>query len=212
MKKEIQKLQFISQKVKNFSHIEIIEKACEAGVNWIQLRIKNETEQTILEKAKEAKKICSFHKTNLIINDHPQIAKETNAEGVHLGKNDESIVKARKLLGENFIIGGTANTFEDIIEHYKNGVDYIGLGPYKFTSTKKNLSPVLGLEGYKNIINKCQLEKIKIPIVAIGGIETKDILPIMKTGVWGIAVSSLIAKAENLQERTEEILNILKNN
>ncbi len=187
---KIQNLQFISQSTKAFSHLEIIEQACEAGVKWVQLRIKEEAEQVILEKAKEAKKICSFHNAKLIINDHPEIAKEINADGVHLGKEDESILNARKLLGDEFIIGGTANTFEDVLDHYKNGVNYIGLGPYKFTSTKKKLSPVLGLDGYKNIIEKCSLEKIGIPIVAIGGIETKDILPIMKTGVWGIAVSS----------------------
>ena len=94
-------------------------------------------------------KICRKYNATLILNDHVHLVKEIGANGVHLGKSDMSPVKARELLGSNYIIGGTANNMEDIRQLHKSGVDYIGLGPFRFTRTKKNLAPILGIEGYK---------------------------------------------------------------
>ena len=145
------------------------------------------------------------------------LVKELQIDGVHLGKNDMPIAEARKILGDGFIIGGTANTFEDVKAHYEAGADYIGCGPFRFTTTKEKLSPILGLEGYREIIhrmkgNNCadmKGESIDIPLVAIGGITKEDIPEIMKTGVNGIALSGCILHAENPAEETREILALL---
>ena len=144
-----------------------------------------------------------------LIDDRVALVKELQIDGVHLGKNDMPIAEARKILGDGFIIGGTANTFEDVKAHYEAGADYIGCGPFRFTTTKEKLSPILGLEGYKDIIQKMKEESIDIPLVAIGGITKEDIPEIMKTGVNGIALSGCILHAVNPVEETREILALL---
>lgn len=209
----MEKLQFISQENAITTHIQSIQKACESGVKWIQLRVKDKTEDEILSLAKQAKEICDKYKAVLIINDYPHIAKKISAAGVHLGKEDMTVDEGRNLLGKNFIIGGTANTFEDIETHFKNGADYVGIGPFRFTTTKKKLSPILGTEGYKKIVSDCKQKGITIPLIAIGGIELNDIPDILQTGVNGIAVSGLIVNAENTKStvsKINELLNQLK--
>ena len=120
------------------------------------------------------------------------------------------ISEARQILGKNFIIGGTANTFEDVRMHAEAGADYIGCGPFRFTTTKKNLSPVLGLEGYTDIVSKMKAEGINLPIVAIGGITKEDIPSLMKTGITGIAISGSVLRAENPIEEMKEIITIIE--
>ncbi|MDR2692557.1 MAG: thiamine phosphate synthase, partial [Dysgonamonadaceae bacterium] len=134
---------------------------------------------------------------DLYINDHVEICRRIGATGVHLGKSDMPPGEARKILGKNFIIGGTANTFEDILRLNAEGVDYIGLGPFRFTATKKNLSPVLGLPGYKQIMEQCAVRGINLPVFAIGGITAGDIPALLNSGITGIAMSSAILQAEN---------------
>ena len=112
--------------------------------------------------------------TTFILNDRVELAALIGADGVHLGKNDMSPMEARSILGPQAIIGGTANTFDDILRLIDESVDYIGLGPFRFTSTKKNLSPVLGIEGYAHIFQLCKEHNINIPIVAIGGLDKSD--------------------------------------
>jgi signal transduction histidine kinase len=116
-----------------------------------------------------------------------------------------SFSEARKLTNPAFIIGGTANTIDDIEMHSKAGANYVGVGPFRFTTTKKKLSPVLGLEGYKIIVDECNKRNIFIPLIAIGGIELNDIPAIMQTGVFGIAVSGLIANSDNTEETVKQI-------
>jgi thiamine-phosphate pyrophosphorylase len=128
----------------------------------------------------------------LIINDNVTIAKEIGADGVHLGKNDMHPTEAREILGGEAIIGGTANTIEDVVQLSGSGVNYIGLGPYRFTTTKDKLSPILGLEGYMKIMREVQMMSIDIPIIAIGGIVPGDVAALMETGIYGVAVSSAI--------------------
>ena len=104
--------------------------------------------------------------------------------------------EARTILGSDFIIGGTANTLEDIFLLYQYGVDYIGLGPYRFTLTKENLSPILGLSGIGEIISTLNtFNKNGIPIIGIGGIQLEDVSRLMQTGIGGVAVSSAINKS-----------------
>ena len=171
--------------------------ALEGGCSWIQLRMKDAADEDIIATARKLRPICSEYKATFVIDDHVDIARLVHADGVHLGKNDMPVAEARRLLGTDYIIGGTANTFKDVEALYRDGADYIGCGPYRFTTTKKNLSPILGLCGYQQIVADMHRAEIDIPIVAIGGIKYEDIEPIMQTGVNGMAVSGSILNADD---------------
>lgn len=205
-------LQFITHNTDTISYLHSAELVLKGGCKWIQLRMKEASTDEIMDTAIKIKNLCKLYKATFIIDDHIVIAREVGADGVHLGKNDLPVAEARKIMGNSFIIGGTANTFEDIERLTESGADYIGLGPFRFTETKKNLSPILGIEGYRDIMEKCRKRNISIPIVAIGGITAHDISSIMETGVNGIALSSTILRSPNPVEETANILNIIKYN
>lgn len=200
------RFQFISHFNEKYSYLDGIKEALEGGCRWIQLRMKDATDEDIRPIAIEVKKLCKEYHATFIIDDRVELVKELKADGVHLGKNDMHICDARKILGDEFIIGGTANTLEDVKAHAMSGADYIGCGPFRYTTTKQRLSPILGLEGYQNIIDGMKAENILLPIVAIGGITIEDIPEIMKTGVTGIALSGSILNAENPVKETARIL------
>ena len=199
-------LQFITHETEQFSYREGAFMALEAGCKWIQLRMKDVAVETVRQLAEELKKTCEKYHALLIIDDYVEVAREVKADGVHLGKNDMPIEEARKLLGEGFIIGGTANTFEDVKRHYEAGADYLGIGPFRFTTTKKNLSPILGLEGYRNIKQQMIEAGIILPTVAIGGITVEDIPAILATGIEGIAMSGAILQAHDPAAEIKRIL------
>lgn len=203
---QISRFHYLTQDLPDISHQELAEIACKNGIRWIQLRVKNKPFEDWLQIAKDVKQICNHFQTTLIINDHAEIAKAVDADGVHVGKNDVSVLAARKIVGESKIIGATANSLEDILAHQKNGVHYIGLGPYKFTKTKEKLNPILGLEGY-SIIQ--QSNNSSIPIIAIGGIQLEDVQPLMNTGVHGVAVSSVINLADDKPKVISSFLELL---
>ena len=199
----IDKLHYISQESESGSHLMAIGRALEAGCKWIQLRVKNQPADVILNYALEANKLCNQHGAKLIINDHPEIALQAGAYGVHLGLEDMSVLRARQIVGSKMLIGGTANTLQHIEQRIVEGVDYIGLGPYRFTTTKQKLSPILGWEGINDIMQK--LGSGHIPIIAIGGILVDDIASIMETGVYGVAVSGSITNATNRAEVVQKM-------
>lgn len=192
MKKVIARLHYITQDLLAQTHSEQANQAIEAGVQWIQFRTKLLRGPALIEQALQIKNACLQCGATLIINDDPVLAKQIGADGVHLGKTDMPIAAARELLGTDFIIGGTANTLEDVTLLVEQGVDYIGLGPFKSTKTKRNLSPVLGVDGLRHVAERGASE---IPIIAIGGIETEDVKAIMEIGMHGIAVASGINQA-----------------
>ncbi len=200
----IPKLHYISQGESPQQHLDNIQKACTSGAELVQLRLKDLSEKKILKTALKAREITGHFQTRLIINDYYKIAKEVKADGVHLGKNDTCPLEARKVLASWQIIGGTANTFGDCKALIKKEVDYIGLGPYRYTATKKNLSPVLGLNGYLTIIEEL---KTKTPIIAIGGIRIEDVKEILETGVSGIAISGEITRDFNKINEFHKLLN-----
>ncbi|MBL3655154.1 thiamine phosphate synthase [Fulvivirga sediminis] len=193
----IDRLHYISQEgAHGENHVQMIERACKARVSWVQLRIKEASEAYILEQAEQAAEICKKYGAKLIINDHPHIAMQVKADGVHLGQQDADPLEARRLLGDDFIIGGTANTWEHVEGLIKKGVNYIGLGPFRFTATKEKLSPILGLEGYEQIIKRMRLLPLQVPVIAIGGLSLEDVPSLRSLGVHGVAVASLINKSE----------------
>lgn len=199
-------IQFITHSNNRYGYVDGARLALEGGCRWVQLRMKEATEAEFMAAAAEIGRLCKEHGATFVLDDHVEWVEKTGADGVHLGKNDMPINEARKILGSDKIIGGTANTFEDVERLYRQGADYIGCGPFRFTTTKKNLSPVLGLEGYQHIVDQMKSHGINLPIVAIGGILESDIKSILATGVSGIAVSGGILNAENPAEEMQRFL------
>ncbi|MDO4955929.1 MAG: thiamine phosphate synthase [Bacteroidales bacterium] len=203
--------QFITHYTDKIDYLESARLVLEGGCKWVQLRMKNAPTQEIITVARLLRELCDKHNAIMLLDDHVELVKLVDADGVHLGKNDMPINQAREVLGPNYIIGGTANTFEDVVMHWKNGADYIGCGPFRFTTTKEKLSPVLGLEGYASIVSQMKQAEIHLPIVAIGGITADDIPSIIETGVTGIALSGTVLRAEDPIEETRKIIKIWKN-
>lgn len=199
-------IQFISHFTEQHTYLDSIRLALEGGIKWVQLRMKEASEEEFLSVGTEVRRLCDQYGATFIIDDHVELVHKLKADGVHLGKNDMPIIEARRILGNDIIIGGTANTFEDIASHYQATANYIGCGPFRFTTTKKGLSPTLGLEGYRSIMQKVKEAAIDIPVVAIGGITAEDIPGIMQTGISGIALSGAILRAENPIEEINRIL------
>ena len=202
-------IQFITHSNNRYGYVDGARLALEGGCRWVQLRMKEATEVEFMAAAAEIGRLCKEHGATFVLDDHVEWVEKTEADGVHLGKNDMPIDEARKILGNDKIIGGTANTFEDVERLYRQGANYIGCGPFRFTTTKKNLSPVLGLEGYQHIVDQMKSHGINLPVVAIGGILESDIKSILATGVSGIAVSGGILNAENPAEEMQRFLKLV---
>ncbi|MCC9041858.1 thiamine phosphate synthase [Myroides sp. M-43] len=205
----LNKIQYISHGDTPQEQLYHIETVLGAGQQWIQYRFKNTTNTTLWQTAEQVKKLCEQYQATLIINDHVDLAKALEADGVHLGHTDLSITQAKVYL-PNKIIGGTANTIEDIILRHSEGCDYIGLGPYRFTTTKQKLSPILGIAGYQQLLKQMQQLAINIPVVAIGGIQLEDVENLKQAGLYGIAISSLLQNSTDKRTLLQQLNNILK--
>lgn len=199
------KLQYISQGNTIENQLYNIHQALDAGCDWVQMRFKNQTTKDTFALAEAVKFLCEDYLANFIVNDNIYLAQQIAADGVHLGLTDMKIDEARAILGSTKIIGGTANSYEDIVDHVKNGCDYIGLGPFRFTPTKEKLSPILGLKSYFEIIQKLKNNKIEIPVYAIGGIALEDVNPLIETGIHGIAVSGMITNSDKKKKLIQQL-------
>lgn len=203
----ISKLHYITPEQHN-DYVSLIEEVCESGINWVQLRIKNASKEEIIAIGKSVLPICKQYNVPLIINDSVEICQAIDADGVHLGQSDGSLIEARKVLGAKKIIGATVNTFAHIQQVASSEcVDYCGLGPYRWTSSKQNLNPILGQEGVMSFFSMCRLHQINIPTVVIGGITPSDVKNILQAGAHGVAVISAIHQAENKQEIIQQFYN-----
>lgn len=190
-------IQFITHVNDRYDYLDGVRIALEGGCRWIQLRMKDASEEEVLKTAESTRKLCRQYDAVFLLDDYVELVERSGADGVHLGKDDMPIDEARRLLGKDKIIGGTANTFEDVKRIYSAGADYIGCGPFRFTTTKKKLSPILGLDAYSRIIKQMNAYGINIPVIAIGGILLQDVSDIMQTGVSGVAISGAILNANN---------------
>jgi thiamine-phosphate pyrophosphorylase len=209
--KEIAKLHFITSNHPTISHAEQAICAYIAGCQWVQLRMKDASEEQIIDEAMKILPVANSYNGILLINDNPHIVLKVKAHGVHLGKTDMCPSKAREILGDEFIIGGTSNTLEDIISLIDKKVDYVGLGPFRFTTTKKNLSPVLGKEGYERIVTQLTERNIEVPIIAIGGIVDADIESLKETGIHGIALAGAIMTGNSIEnniQKYQQLVNV----
>lgn len=205
-------LQFITHTNERYDYYTSAQAALEGGCRWIQLRMKEAGDDEILAVALPLRALCNRYGATLILDDKVELVSKCKADGVHLGKNDMPPREARRILGEKAILGGTANTIDDIDYLVASGVNYIGLGPFRFTETKKKLSPILGIEGYRHILQACRDKGYTLPIVAIGGITLDDIPRLMTTGIAGIALSGTILNAEKPAEETRKIIESINNN
>ena len=172
-------IQFISHYTEQYSYIDSIRMALDGGCRWIQLRMKGAAIDDVRSVALEAMRMCKERGATFVIDDHVELVKELGADGVHL-------VKA----------------------HYEAGADYIGCGPFRFTTTKENLSPVLGLEGYEQILRRMKDEGIDLPVVAIGGITINDIPQLMRIGMSGVALSGTVLRAADPVAEMRQIVSM----
>lgn len=199
-------IQFITHENQRFGYVEGAEMALRGGCKWVQLRMKDATDNEFLSVGRKVSVLCRNYNATFLLDDRVHLVAELGADGVHLGKNDMPISEARSLLGEEKVIGGTANTFTDVQRLAAEGANYIGCGPFRYTKTKRNLAPILGLEGYRNILEQMRKTNICLPLIAIGGIVSTDIAALITIGVSGIAVSGAILEAINpINEMTKLI-------
>ena len=208
-------LQFITHPKPNLDVVEQCSMALEGGCRWIQLRHKDAKTDTLIEEGRAIAELCRKYDATFIIDDHVDLVRTVGADGVHLGKNDMPVDDARRILGPAYIIGATANRYEDVEAATFASADYAGVGPFRFTTTKEKLAPVLGLQGYIEIrdrrMNSPYLKNGHcLPIVAIGGITADDITDIMNAWVNGVAVSGAILNAPDPVTATKTIIDKIK--
>lgn len=201
-------IQFISHFNNRFDYVDGVRMALEGGCRWIQLRMKDALDEDFVRVAEKVSPMIRKYGAKFILDDRVHLVRQLGADGVHLGHNDMSPDEARVILGRESIIGGTANTLDDIVNLHEKGVDYIGCGPFRFTTTKKKLAPVIGLEGYREILSGMSRRGINLPLVAIGGITADDVCDVMRTGVSGIALSGAVLTADNPAEEMKKIIKL----
>ena len=200
MKKYIEKLHFITHDILQSSHIEQAQVACEAGAKWIQYRCLSKADEELLADINVIAEICDDWGATLIVTNHIHLKGKADIQGFHVEDMDADFVALRNQIGEEFTLGGSANTIENLIRLANEGADYAGFGPFKTTTTKPNNSPLLRINGYTNVMEKLKSENVDLPILAVGGVTLLDIPELLATGIYGIAASSAINQAENMYE------------
>lgn len=201
-------LQFITHPSERYSIAEEVQMVIEGGCRWVQLRLKDATDEEFREVAQELIPLCQENDAFLVFDDRVQLAIDMKVHGVHLGPDDMSPAEARELMGPEAIIGVTAHTATDVMKFRGLDVDYVGLGPFKETLTKTHLSPLLGLDGYRETVKQIRESGCVLPLVAIGGVKAEDVLPLLGTGINGIAMSSAIINAPDPVAYTREVINL----
>lgn len=199
-------VQFITHTAPGIDYEASAMLALEGGCQWIQLRMKQAADSEVEPIARRLLAACREHGATFIIDDRVELAKAIEADGVHLGQHDMPVQEAREFLGHGFIIGGTANTLDDVRRLHRASADYIGAGPFRFTTTKEGLAPVLGLEGYAQLVAGMEAEHIRLPLCAIGGITLADIPALLATGVKGVAVSGAVLRADDPADMMRRML------
>ena len=207
--KAISKLHYVTPQPGGENFYTDIEKALDGGIDWVQLRMKDLMYNEMKFVAIRVQNICKEYSATFIINDYVDLALLIEADGVHLGLGDMPTDRARVILGRDKIIGGTANTYHDVKMRYRSGADYVGIGPLRFTSTKSNLSPVLGMDGYRKIVTYCKADSVYLPLIAIGGITPEDVPVLLTEGIHGIAVSSAISLSDTITHTARQFVQLV---
>jgi len=189
MKKYISKLHYLTQDLPNRSHIEQAEIACAAGANWLQYRCLTKSDDELVAEINVIAEICDEWGATLILTNHYHLLDRVDVQGVHIEDFDADFEDMRNRIGEDKTLGVSATNIESLLRVQQSGVvDYCGYGPFAYTDTKPNNEPLLGFEGYRQL----QKQPIDIPVIAVGGIQLNDVDHLLKTGIYGIAVSAAI--------------------
>lgn len=181
-----------------------VEETLKGGTTFIQLREKNLSFNEFLNQAKKIKKITDKYNIPFVINDNVEVAIECDADGVHIGQGDMNAKKVKNIIGENKILGVSADTVEDAKLAEENGANYIGVGAVFKTNTKEDAS-VISIDSIKEICNS-----VSIPVVAIGGINEETVLSLKGSGVDGVCCISAIFAKENIYEATKGLYDLVK--
>ena len=176
-----------------------VKKALDGGATFVQLREKNLDREVFLAEAKEIQKLCKEYGVPFVDNDEVSIAKDIDADGVHVGQSDMEAMDVRKILGPDKIIGVSAQTVEQAIIAEKHGADYLGVGAV-FTTGSKDDADDVSHETLKAIC-----EAVSIPVIAIGGITKDNVAELAGSGICGVAVISAIFGQKDIQKATEEL-------
>ena len=203
MKKYISKFHYLTQDMTDRSHAEQTQIACEAGANWIQYRCLSKSDEEMIPELHHVAAICDDWGATLILTDHYHLLDQVDAQGVHLEDMQADFEAIREIITDEKTLGASANTFEDLRRIALSGVvDYAGCGPFSVTHTKPNDYPLLGYQGYVEIMEKFNDLGLDLPILAVGGVTLEDVNALMQTGIYGIAVSAAV----NLAPKPSEVL------
>lgn len=176
---------------------EQVQESIESGATFIQLREKNMTYEAFVEQARVVKGVTDLYKIPFVINDSVEVAKEVDADGIHVGQGDMNARAVRMMLGQDKIIGVSARTVEQAIKAEVDGADYIGVGAVFTTATKLDASHVT----YETLQDICR--SVTIPVVAIGGVSEKNVGELKGSGIAGVAVVSAILSKESISKATK---------
>ena len=178
---------------------EVVKEALEGGATFLQIREKNLAYPEFVKLATEVKAVTDAYHITYVVDDDVELAKEIDADGVHIGQSDLALVEARRVLGPDKIIGVSAHSVAEAIEAERNGADYLGVGSVFTTSTK------LDAEAVSKATLKEICEAVSIPVVAIGGIQKDNMLQLKGTKVDGVAVVSAIFAAPDIRQAAKEL-------
>ncbi|WP_316738053.1 thiamine phosphate synthase [Pedobacter aquatilis] len=202
--KYIEKLQYITHDIPNFSHVEQVQLACEAGAKWIQYRCLNKADDELLADINAIAEICDDWGTTLIVADHIHLNGKADIQGFHIENMNADFIALRKLVGNDVTLGGSANNIENLIRLAKEGADYAGFGPYTTSKTKPNNYPNISIDDYKKAVAELNHLNINLPVLAVGGITLYDVEALMETNIHGIAVSGAINFADDFIEAYQD--------
>jgi len=192
MKKYISRFHYLTQDLPDRSHLEQASIACTAGANWLQYRCLTKTDEELIDEINQIAEVCDEWGMTLIITDHYHLLDRVDAQGVHIEDYDADLRAIRAHIGEDKTLGASATNIERLLKVQASGVvDYCGYGPFAHTDTKPNNEPLLGFEGYRQLIE----QPVELPIIAVGGIQLTDVEHLLQTGVYGIAVSAAVNRA-----------------
>ncbi|MDQ8184768.1 thiamine phosphate synthase [Pelagicoccus sp. SDUM812002] len=196
-------IQCLTQDGIEMSHQAQVMALCDVGAKWIQLRIKGATDREVESVAEACLPVCRSHGARLIIDDRVDVALRVGADGVHLGLLDMPWSKARDLAGSNFLIGGTVNSVAAAERAVASGaLDYVGVGPYRYTKTKRNLAAILSDDQWRDIMNILE----PLPCFGIGGVTVADLVHLRELGLSGVAVCSGIYRCNDVAGNYRELV------
>lgn len=200
------RLMFITHPNNQNSLQEQLEGYVKGGGRLLQVRLKGVPKEELRRVVDRIVRVMDDLGGSVIVNDNWEVALATNAWGVHIGQKDGDPIKVRKLIGDNMVLGVTVNTVQQLLALKDAPIDYVGLGPFRFTRTKENLASILGLEGIRQAVTEARDAGVTHPIFVIGGVESIDVRPLLSLGVHGVAVSGSIASATDPAFATQKFL------